>query len=76
MGDFLVEIDASRFRNVTLKLSTVDDKLWWEITEEQTDHNYQKYLQYLPYADSSSFMIYTFNDKIYPATLNIITGGG
>ncbi|XP_065164464.1 piezo-type mechanosensitive ion channel component isoform X3 [Atheta coriaria] len=70
------EIDASRFRNVTLKLSTVDDKLWWEITEEQTDHNYQKYLQYLPYADSSSFMIYTFNDKIYPATLNIITGGG
>lgn len=49
---------------------------WWEIREECDDENYVNILKKLPYADCNSIIIYAFNDKVFPATLNIITAGG
>lgn len=68
-------------RNMTLKLSSSadgDGKEWWKVREDCSDKNYLNFLKRLPYADQDceTLILYTFNDKIFPATLNIITGGG
>lgn len=60
-------------RNLTLVLlrvnNSLDDKEWWQVHEENC-------LKDLAYADCNSLVIYTLNDKIFPGTLSIITGGG
>lgn len=75
--------EANYFRNMSLKLhkdnhespgQTID---WWQLNENCQDKNYVKYLSKLPHADNCTYtVIYTFNDKIFPATLSLITGGG
>ncbi|XP_071053073.1 piezo-type mechanosensitive ion channel component isoform X2 [Onthophagus taurus] len=49
---------------------------WWTIQENCSDINYRVYLRKLSYGDCSAIVLYTFNDRIFPPTLNIITAGG
>ncbi|XP_049832005.1 piezo-type mechanosensitive ion channel component isoform X1 [Schistocerca gregaria] len=49
---------------------------WWEMTENCSDINHKLYLQYLPYSDCDSLVIYTFNDKVFPRTLSFLSAGG
>ncbi|XP_044268088.1 piezo-type mechanosensitive ion channel component-like isoform X7 [Tribolium madens] len=66
------------FRTISLSLdsSNVTDKEWWQIKEDCNDTNYKMFLRKLPMADCNSIIVYTFNDKIFPSTLSILTGGG
>ncbi|XP_049822868.1 piezo-type mechanosensitive ion channel component isoform X3 [Aethina tumida] len=73
---------ARRFRNLTLNLlrssagAVTSSKEWWQIHETCHDTNYNLSLSKLPYHDCGQIILYTFNDKIFPSTLNLITGGG
>ncbi len=55
-----------------------DAKEWWIIKEACNDFNGKKFLKKIPYADPECdfIILYTFNDKIFPSTLSILTGGG
>ncbi|CAH1133196.1 unnamed protein product [Ceutorhynchus assimilis] len=68
------------FRNLTLILlrpnDTAHDQEWWQVHEDCNDTTFKNYLKDLAYEDCNSLVIYTLNDKIFPETLNIITGGG
>ena len=67
----------SYYRNLTLILH--EDKLdkWWEVLEECSDELYNNTFSKLPYADcGSSAVLYTFSDKLFPATLSWLTAGG
>lgn len=58
---------------------TPDDPIpqrWWRIRENCDDENYNNILRLLPYLDCENIIIYGFNDKVFPATLNLITAGG
>ncbi|XP_050309997.1 piezo-type mechanosensitive ion channel component isoform X2 [Anthonomus grandis grandis] len=74
------ESDNPTFRNLSLILlrpnSSIYDKEWWQVREECNDTTFKHYLQDLAYEDCNSLVIYTLNDKIFPETLNVITGGG
>ncbi|XP_066250610.1 piezo-type mechanosensitive ion channel component isoform X3 [Euwallacea similis] len=68
-------------RDFTLKLSRSNDTKysteWWSVKENCSDDTFKKYLKDLAYEDcDNSLVIYTLNDKIFPETLSIITGGG
>lgn len=64
-------------RNITVQRQTDNGtKEWFEVTEVCTDPNYLAYLSKIPYHNCSYVMMYTFNDKIFPSTLNFITAGG
>ncbi|XP_060518446.1 piezo-type mechanosensitive ion channel component [Cylas formicarius] len=84
LGSSNPEVEASpqaNFRNITLILlrpnnTPIVDKEWWQVKEECNDTDYKHYLRDLAYSDCDSLVIYTLNDKIFPQTLNIITGGG
>lgn len=49
---------------------------WWNVQEDRTGELFNRTLKDLPYEDSDALVIYTLNDKIFPSTLKIITGGG
>lgn len=76
---FLVEA-AKTFRNITIKLLRINGtntEEWWTVHEECDDYNFQEFLSKAPFQDCEhSLIIYTFNDKVFPPTLNWITGGG
>lgn len=66
------------YRNLTLRLhgSGSADK-WWEVLEDCSDDFYKNVLGNLPYANCiSSTVMYTFSDKLFPATLSWLTAGG
>lgn len=66
------------YRNLTLKLhgSGSADK-WWEVLEDCSDDFYKLVLGNLPYANcASNTVMYTFSDKLFPATLSWLTAGG
>jgi hypothetical protein len=66
-------------RNLTLKLeqrpgSTSDSQEWWVVQENCTE-NEKKYQ--LPLSKRCDLLyLYTFNEKAFPPTLSIISGGG
>ncbi|XP_064212898.1 piezo-type mechanosensitive ion channel component isoform X20 [Tribolium castaneum] len=66
------------FRTISLSLDSSNDSVteWWQIKENCTDLNYKMFLKKLPMADCNSIIVYTFNDKIFPSTLSVLTGGG
>ncbi|XP_055299196.1 piezo-type mechanosensitive ion channel component isoform X28 [Sitodiplosis mosellana] len=73
------EPDDVYFRNLTLLLhkGTEIDEKWWEVLEECNDEFYEKTLSFLPYADcTSSSVLYTFSDKLFPSGLSWLTAGG
>ncbi|XP_076270340.1 piezo type mechanosensitive ion channel component isoform X9 [Rhynchophorus ferrugineus] len=78
--DYEENEDNPTMRNLTLVLlrvnNSLDDKEWWQVSEECDDYSYKHYLKDLAYEDCNSLVIYTLNDKIFPGTLSIITGGG
>ncbi|XP_074025276.1 piezo type mechanosensitive ion channel component isoform X1 [Leptinotarsa decemlineata] len=78
-------IQAKQYRNVTLRLLRPKEngngpgsyQEWWHVQEECGDYNDINILEKLPYADcAGSIVLYTFNDKVFPPTLNFITAGG
>lgn len=73
-------MEAKSYRNVTINLlhtNTTDWSEWWTVHEECDDYNYKTFLNYVPYKDcANSLILYTFNDKVFPPTLDWITGGG
>lgn len=65
------------YRNLTLILYANAEAKWWEVLEDCNDEFYKKTLSQLPYADcNSSSVVYTFSDKLFPATLSWLTAGG
>ncbi|KAK5645923.1 hypothetical protein RI129_004387 [Pyrocoelia pectoralis] len=49
---------------------------WWRLAEVANDTNYYKILQHIPHYEAGAILIYSFNDKLFPQTLNLITTGG
>lgn len=71
-------MNASVFLN-----SDSNNEKWWDLYEECPPENSARYLYDLPKSscitgvgNKSNFTIYTFNDKAFPETLNIISGKG
>lgn len=65
------------FRNLTLILYESGEEKWWEVLEDCNDDFYKKTLSQLPFADcNSASVLYTFSDKLFPARLSWLTGGG
>nr|CAH7742358.1 unnamed protein product [Callosobruchus chinensis] len=65
---------AASLRNITTNLNKTGDEEWWRIREECNDTNYELFLRDLPYQDcSNSIILYTFNDKVFPPTLEFIS---
>lgn len=65
------------YRNLTLVLHELNEEKWWEVLEECNDEFYTSTLSKLPYAEcQNSSVMYTFSDKLFPATLNWLTAGG
>ncbi|XP_044750779.1 piezo-type mechanosensitive ion channel component isoform X3 [Coccinella septempunctata] len=80
--EHIVEGDtANLYRNASLILHHVPTEGpqsdWWKFSETCNDSDYRRYLSKLPFNDNcKNIVLYTFNDKIFPASLSIITGGG
>lgn len=65
------------YRNLTLRLHESGTDKWWEVLEDCSDSFYNRVLGHLPYANCvSSTVMYTFSDKLFPATLSWLTAGG
>lgn len=63
--------------NLILRKSPDNPEIeWWEVKENCSDSNYKEILDGLPYKDCESIVIYAFNDRLFPETLNFITAGG
>ncbi|CAH1388772.1 unnamed protein product [Nezara viridula] len=65
-------------RNVSIKPVHSPTVPWfWDLYEQCDDSTYENLLKYLPHNDcENKVVIYTFNDKAFPATLNLISGKG
>ncbi|XP_057662863.1 piezo-type mechanosensitive ion channel component isoform X19 [Diorhabda carinulata] len=75
------DVEATTFRNVTIKLLRENtsgyEQAWWKVNEICNDYNYEHILMKVPYHDcKDSILLYAFNDKVFPPTLDIITSGG
>uniref|UniRef100_A0A1B6DCY7 Uncharacterized protein n=1 Tax=Clastoptera arizonana TaxID=38151 RepID=A0A1B6DCY7_9HEMI len=71
--------DINVFRNITMRLKkseTNDQLFWWELKEDCRDSIAKDILLKLPLASCDNLIIYTFNDKAFPASLNILSGKG
>lgn len=69
--------EAKTYRNATLNLLRTGGQEWWQMHEVCNDINFNTFLIGIPYEDcANSIILYTFNDKIFPPTLNFLTGGG
>lgn len=65
------------YRNLTLILYESGHDKWWEVLEDCSDEFYQKALSLLPFANcNNTSVMYTFSDKLFPATLSWLTAGG
>lgn len=59
-----------------------ESEKWWDLYEDCPPEASAKYLYDLPKTscipggNKNNFTIYTFNDKAFPETLNIISGKG
>lgn len=72
-------MNASVFLNSIINTN----EKWWDLYEECPPESSARYLYDLPKSscisgggNRSNFTIYTFNDKAFPETLNIISGKG
>ncbi|XP_028128459.1 piezo-type mechanosensitive ion channel component isoform X5 [Diabrotica virgifera virgifera] len=72
---------AMEFRNLSIRLLRDNEgnleQAWWKVNEMCGDPNYENFLDKIPLNDcKQSVILYTFNDKVFPPTLNILTQGG
>ncbi|KAK9510545.1 hypothetical protein O3M35_005299 [Rhynocoris fuscipes] len=63
------------YRSLEARLLNINQP-WWEIKEKCGDPIYTNFLSKLPFINCNRLVMYTFNDKAFPATLNIISGKG
>lgn len=64
-------------RDISLRLFELDGVSWWEIKEICTDSFATTILSKIPKNNcDSKVVLYSFNDKIFPATLSFLTAGG
>ncbi|XP_025418980.1 piezo-type mechanosensitive ion channel component-like isoform X9 [Sipha flava] len=74
-------MNASVFLN-SFDSNSKDSEKWWDLFEECPHETSARYLYELPKSsclpggNKQNFTIYTFNDKAFPETLNIISGKG
>lgn len=67
------------YRNLTLTLHQSGRDKWWEVLEDCSDKDslYNTTLKKLPYSNcTDNSVLYTFSDKLFPATLSWLTAGG
>jgi len=77
---------AVPYMNASVFLNSInqnnDSEKWWDLYEECPNESSARYLYDLPKSscipggNKRTFTIYTFNDKAFPETLNIISGKG
>lgn len=77
---------AEPYMNASVHLNTIgniaEGEKWWDLFEECPHESSARYLYDLPKSscipggNKEYFTIYTFNDKAFPETLNIISGKG
>ncbi|KAI8428119.1 hypothetical protein MSG28_002383 [Choristoneura fumiferana] len=70
------DMDARLFRNVQLRLERdpIRDVMYWRV-RESCDRS-DTLLMQIPKNNCDMLVMYTFNDKLFPETLNFISGGG
>lgn len=77
----MVDDEHNSMRNITMKLSRTEananqaSQMWWELKEDCTDINY-KIIKNIPYSNCEYLVMYTFNEKSFPASLSFLSGGG
>ncbi|XP_049867605.1 piezo-type mechanosensitive ion channel component [Pectinophora gossypiella] len=69
---FVIE-DTRLYRNVQLRLERNRNSMYWRVREKCSDSDQ---LAALPLNNCDMLVMYTFNDKLFPETLNFISGGG
>ncbi|XP_061378208.1 piezo-type mechanosensitive ion channel component isoform X4 [Danaus plexippus] len=65
--------DARFYRNVQLRLEREKDVMYWRVREACESRDF---LASIPMNNCDMLVMYTFNDKLFPETLNFISGGG
>ncbi|CAH0726071.1 unnamed protein product, partial [Brenthis ino] len=65
--------DARYYRDVQLRLEREGDAVYWRVREACQPHDF---LAPIPMNNCDMLVMYTFNDKLFPETLNFISGGG
>lgn len=75
------DMEAMTYRNITIKLLRENnsgyEQAWWKVNEVCNDYNYKYFLSKIAYHDcTDAIVLYAFNDKVFPPTLDIITSGG
>ncbi|CAH2104341.1 unnamed protein product [Euphydryas editha] len=65
--------DARLFRDVQLRLERERGAVYWRVREACQPHDF---LAAIPMNNCDMLVMYTFNDKLFPETLNFISGGG
>ncbi|XP_024082959.1 piezo-type mechanosensitive ion channel component 1 isoform X5 [Cimex lectularius] len=74
--DELAKFDnASPFRTIEVTMKDMNNSVWWEVEENFTDP-LAPFLKKLPRFERDKLVLYTFNDKAFPATLTIVSGKG
>lgn len=66
-------------RNLTLEMhkSSTGLDMFWEVLEDCTDKFHNTTLKFLPFSNcTNNLVLYTFSDKLFPATLSWLTAGG
>nr|CAH7760469.1 unnamed protein product [Callosobruchus chinensis] len=72
---------AETYRNLTVfahKMPHEQRTVWWELTEQCDDMNYNRFLKHLPFHDCDTVMVvYVFSDRVVtlPGILKMIVGG-
>ncbi|XP_039764794.1 piezo-type mechanosensitive ion channel component isoform X2 [Pararge aegeria] len=65
--------DARYYRDVQLRLEREGGTMYWRVREACQSRDP---LASIPMNDCDMLVMYTFNDKLFPETLNFISGGG
>ncbi|CAH0602965.1 unnamed protein product [Chrysodeixis includens] len=67
------DADARLYRDVQLRLEKVGDVMYWRVRESCS---LRDPLTSVPLNNCDMLVMYTFNDKLFPETLNFISGSG
>ncbi|XP_026726944.1 piezo-type mechanosensitive ion channel component isoform X3 [Trichoplusia ni] len=67
------DADARLYRDVQLRLEKVNDVMYWRVRESCSVRDP---LTSVPLNNCDMLVMYTFNDKLFPETLNFISGSG
>lgn len=79
--DVFINLSSTKINNTSAPnapANETDEPRWWNLREvcNTSETFYSKVLEMIPFADCSGYVMYFFNDKIFPAKLNFISGSG